>query len=242
VSSLEELLSRRQRNDLYRVIERSDLPASEFGLAVGARGDIVIEHLPSKSWLGIHGLKPLFADVYVYGDIGDPEELVKEHRNQNFVTVMERNEACPWPDMLPLVEKWAAAVHWQMEGYANNPDFWAELDRSKKFLTAKYENSPFSESEQAEISGQIQQLKAYIKATYELTAEQIAEVDEKLDQAEQASRHIGRKDWLMLFNGAVFSLILTDVMPAQAAQNILVMTLQGLGHLFGIGGPVLQLP
>jgi hypothetical protein len=53
---------------------------------------------------------------------------------------------------------------------------------------------------------------------------------------------MGRKDWLMLFNGALFSLVLTDLIPAEAVQHILLMTLHGLGHLFGIGAPPMHLP
>ena len=70
----------------------------------------------------------------------------------------------------------------------------------------------------------------------------MSRIEARLDEAEEASRRIGRKDWLMAFNGAVFSLILTDLLPAQAAEHILVMTLAGLGHLFGIGSPPQLLP
>ena len=61
-------------------------------------------------------------------------------------------------------------------------------------------------------------------------------------QAEQASRHMGRKDWLMLFNGAVFSLILTDTISPNTAQHIILLTIHGLSHLLGIGGPPPHLP
>jgi hypothetical protein len=98
------------------------------------------------------------------------------------------------------------------------------------------ENTPFTASEQADVSEQIKQVRDYIRATFELTSEQISRVEETLNHAEEASRHMGRKDWLLLFNGAVFSLILTDLITPQAAQHILMLTVNGLGHLFGFGG------
>ena len=67
-------------------------------------------------------------------------------------------------------------------------------------------------------------------------------MDARLGQAEQASRRLGRKDWLMLFNGAVFSLILTDLITPQTAQQVIMLTVHGLGHLFGIGAPPPHLP
>lgn len=45
-----------------------------------------------------------------------------------------------------------------------------------------------------------------------------------------------------MFNGAVFSLILTDAITPTIAQRIFMLGLQGLGHLFGIGGPPAPLP
>lgn len=43
---------------------------------------------------------------------------------------------------------------------------------------------------------------------------------------------MGRKDWGLLFGGAVFSLILADVIPPAVAGHILMMIEHGIGHLF----------
>jgi len=146
-----------------------------------------------------------------------------------------------WPELLSLVEIWARKAHELAEKYAATPDLWAQLRQSKELLAGQqhFANTPFTQLERAEISNQIQQVGEYIKTTYELTGEQLAAVEDLLDHAEQASRRMGRKDWLVLFNGALFSLLLSDLVPSQAVQHILWMTLHGLGHLFGIGGPLL---
>jgi hypothetical protein len=127
-----------------------------------------------------------------------------------------------------------------------SPDAYEELRRTSDFLTSQpeqdVENTPFTSAEQAEVSAQVRRVEDYIKATFELTSEQISRVEETLSHAEEASRHLGRKDWLLLFNGGVFSLILTDMITPQAAQHIIMLTVQGLGHLFGFGGPPPHLP
>jgi len=149
-----------------------------------------------------------------------------------------------WDDVLSEVLKWIGKVEElakEIEQYESTSDLWGELSRSKDFFTSKDEqstrNAPFTEAEQADISVQIKQIKDYIKTTHELTSEQLSHVESRLDQVEQASRRIGRKDWLLAFNGAVFSLILADLITPQTAQHILMMTIHGLSHLFGIGGP-----
>jgi len=81
-------------------------------------------------------------------------------------------------------------------------------------------NAPFTSEEQTQIPARIGEIKGYIRATYELTAEQMSRVEERLDNAEEASKRIGRKDWLMAFNGAVFSLFLSDLIPQQAATPL----------------------
>ncbi len=147
-----------------------------------------------------------------------------------------------WPDVPPLAKKWAQKTIEVAEEYASTPDLWAELEQSKRLLAAPHENTPFTKTEQIQISNQIHQIKNYILITYELTVERLSDVEERLDHIEEASRRLGRKDWLVLFNGAVFSLILADLIPPQAAQHILVLALHGIGHLFGLGGPPTPLP
>jgi hypothetical protein len=151
--------------------------------------------------------------------------------------------------VLSETRKWISKVEKlakEVEQYESTPDLWGELNQSKSFFANQggrsAANAPFTESEQADISIQIKQIKDYIKASHQLTAEQISEVDAKLDHAEEASRRMGRKDWLVLFNGAVFSLILTDLITPQTAQHVILMTIHGLSHLFGLGGPPPHLP
>jgi hypothetical protein len=67
-------------------------------------------------------------------------------------------------------------------------------------------------------------------------------VDERLANIQEASKRLGRKDWLMASVGAVFSLVLADLIGPAVAQRVLLMIVEGLGHMFGLGGPPTQLP
>lgn len=259
MSSPGDLLSKRHRNDLFRAIEQSGAPINEFELHVGKlSGDksdsVIIDHLGSKSFFAITlslSSKLFFviksrpsARFRIVGRIDDGEKTATDgQRATEFIMSIIRPHlgsgliaSFSWDVVRDMVETWARKIIEKREAYALTPDLWLELRQSKTLLTAPHVNTAFTESQQAQITSQIQQVKAFIKNTYELTGEQIAEVEERLDQVEQASRRMGRKDWLMLFNGAVFSLIVSGFIPPQAAQHILLMTLHGLGHLFGVGG------
>jgi hypothetical protein len=97
-------------------------------------------------------------------------------------------------------------------------------------------NIPFTNAEQAAISAQLNEVKSYLKESLSLTREQFAEVEARINEAEAASRRLGRKDWLLLFIGTTTTLYVTGMVPPTVVQHITAMVLQGLGHLFGIGG------
>ena len=156
--------------------------------------------------------------------------------------LLRRYPSWSWGDVSDSFRGWLNEI----QDTQKDPDLWEELKGNKTFLGGQHEqdveNTSFTFDEQAQVSAQIDRVRDYIKATFELTSEQMSRVEETLSRAEDASRHLGRKDWLLLFNGAVFSLILTDLITQQAAEHIIMLTFHGLGHLFGFGGPPPHLP
>lgn len=69
-----------------------------------------------------------------------------------------------------------------------------------------------------------------------MSDEQMAQVTSRLDQAEHASHRVGRKDWIILFLGGIFSLILTDLITPHTAQHIFVLLIEGVSRLYEIEG------
>lgn len=139
-------------------------------------------------------------------------------------------------DLVGRVRSWAKDI----PGWMDTPDLWKSMPDTSSIpgeLTPESDNTPFTADEQKAISDQLKEIAESVKKTYELTAEQSAKLDEKFEEAEKASRRMGRKDWGLLFGGAVFSLILADVITPGVAGHILMMIEHGLGYLFG-GPPV----
>lgn len=261
-------LSKYHRNDIFRAIEAGGALVTEFKLTVRKDLDIssdpydyvqpylrqnfnisppmpvtLIRHRISKSFFGI---RKLSADADVFdtrqqiGGIQTEEQAFDRSRS---------GSRQPWESVLRRVQSWIIEIGQflvRAEEYARTPDLWDELYQAKKYFTGPHEqrfnNAPFTASEQAEISSQIKETKAYVKTAYQLTTGQISRVEARLDDAEEASGRMGRKDWLMLFYGAVTSLTLGDFITPQIAQHIFLLTIHGLSHLFGFGGPPPHLP
>ena len=119
------------------------------------------------------------------------------------------------------------------------PDLRAELRHEKKFLSGdEYEsasNTPSSLEEQSLIAGQLREIKDYLADRYPLSDEEISEVEVRLDEVAAAARRVGRKDWLLMFHGVMFTLIVAALLPPGAVQRIMAMVSHGLGDLLGFG-------
>lgn len=250
-------LSRSHTNELFRQIESSDIATTGFELAhrtvyvTGYRNFLIslfkryhLEYRPvavvvHPSTRSNFSIVQFGEDIFQFQYLTDSSVAMKKVVHSSSWSARRRKRR-KWTNVSHAFGDWLEEVKVVDDGQ-KMPDLWEELRRSKEFLGElngeDIENVPFTSDEQAEVSAQVKQIKDYIRATFELTSEQIARVDARLDQAEQASRHLRRKDWLLLFNGSVFSLILTDLITPQAGQHIIMLTVHGLGHLFGLGVP-----
>jgi hypothetical protein len=146
-----------------------------------------------------------------------------------------------WPTVVERLQRWAGEVKRDID----TPDLWAELQRDRELLTStRYEdveNTPFTSDEQAKIAERLEQIKEYIRATYELTADQYATIDARLDHLEGAAGRVGRIDWRNQLLGVFLGLLVDAVLPAEPVRQTLIVVLRGLAGLFGADG-VPELP
>jgi hypothetical protein len=218
-------LEKFQKNAIFREIEAGGLDPRECDLAEGPE-EVRISHMPSGSYFILGGDARRYTGSYVVGES----------------TLLWPYVAAIWAIVPQTVRRWAEEVKRDVD----TPDLWAELRREQEILTgARYEaveNKSFTPDEQAEIANQLREIKEYAKKTYSLSSEQMLRLEARLDEAEEATRRIGRKDWLLLFCGVMLTVIVTDLLPPDAVQHILAMALHGLDHLLGGGGRPPQLP
>ncbi len=203
-----------QRNEIFAAVVAGGLDPVECDLTSDTDGSKV-SHIPSGSYLSFSYGSGVYSGSGWIPD-GPPVGF----------------QSPEWSFVPNRVKYWAEQVKQTLE----LPDLWAELHRGKEFLgevqDASSANTPFTPAEQVSINQQLREIKEYVRRTCSFSDEQLSLIEARFDQAEEAARHLGRKDWLLLFSGVIFTLIVTDLLPPAVAQHILMMALHGLEHLF----------
>jgi hypothetical protein len=193
-------LTRRQRNALLGALNAHNLQPTEFFLtvehqpAIGVYSDCtVINHPRSESVFRIYMQ-------------ADTTYMLNCMVGKSF---WRGTDKVDWAVLENTFHSWAEEVQLEVE----SPDMWEEIRQSSELLDAssgELANTPFTESELAQISKQLREVKTYVREVCSLTAEEAADVEKRFDDAEKASRRMGRKDWLLLFLGTLFPLIYQD--------------------------------
>lgn len=214
-----------QRNVIYEAVVAGGLDPRECTFDYGDAG-ARITHVPSASYLLLEG------DITGYtakAVVGESEKWPVGLRTL-------------WIEMEQRVQGWTREVKEDVD----TPDLWAELQRDREVLTgARYdevENTPFSLDEQAAIADHLRQTKGYVLRTYSLSDPQILHLEAKVDDIAAAAGRLGRKDWTLVVCSVLLGTFVQGILPPEAVQDTLRMTLDGLGYLFGGEGGPPQLP
>lgn len=145
-------------------------------------------------------------------------------------------DSISWDALMVYLASWAEEVAYEID----TPDRWTELQQVPEVMAAAQSadasNAHFSAREQAEIWRRLDLVKRLVRQRFDLTDEQLATIDQRLDDAREACGRLGRKDWIMLFYGAVISTAMTDAVPPHVIQTVLTTVLLGISHIFGFGG------
>jgi hypothetical protein len=209
------------RNGIIEATEKGGLEPRECTFDFNDDGGCRITHAPSGSSFVSEGDFGRWTTTHGVGE-GAPRQL----------------GAHIWATVEERAERWAREVTDDVA----TPDLWAELEREQEILTgARYaavRNTPFTPNEQTEIAEQLRRVKEFVQTTYSLSEAQRRSFEASLDEVEAAAGRIGRKDWILLFGGAMLGAIFQGLLPPEAVQDILKMALDGVQHLLdGGGGP-----
>jgi hypothetical protein len=137
-----------------------------------------------------------------------------------------------WNTFLPRVDDWLQSLKRDL----NTPDLWAELRREAELLgngsDRVIENTPFTQVEQREIERRLGKLATDVSHAYSLSGAETKALHAKLDYLVDASRRLGRKDWLNTFIGVTLGFILALALPSESARGILLTFFRSIGLLY----------
>lgn len=226
------LLTKLQRNKLYESIVNANLEPAEFDLK-NTRKKVTITHSSGSTFKFSRSMVERVegATAYEYdikASVTGGRVLYDSGFDIDSLTVVY------FPDWLSEIRLTVGV-----------PDYWDELKRGRH-MVAEFQqesvNTPFTQDEQTQISAQLQKITEQLKYQFELTNEQIERVEEWQDEAVEASKHMGRKDWRIYFLGSITALIITATVAAGVGEHIFIMVINGLSHLFTGGSEPPPIP
>jgi hypothetical protein len=226
------MLNKRDRNKIYRLIEASGLDPAEFSFKDTSNKITIVHGSESRFELTleeqtIHGLR----------NFGFDSDIEKRYTCRFNVTdgIIGRYSAEGSPT---LIDIWVPTWLREIRETIGAPDLWEELKNRRQLLAEaqhESENTPFTGEEQRQIAAQLQEIKDQLQEQSELTNEQLTEVNKKLDEVAEASKRMGRKDWLVFLLGTITALIITATVTGGLGEHIFSEIVQGLSSLFASG-------
>src|ERR1700761_3080966 len=180
-------LEKKQWNELFEMIVAGGLDPREC-IPINSDARSFIEHKPSQSYISVTPPESSITPWVVRMKVSDGNVRTRSGRY--------------WDTVRVCTKEWAEEVM--------IPDFWADFaNSSRTFSGSQYinmANTLFTPTEQAEIAKQLRGIANYVEKTYSLSREQMKVLRERFEEAEAASKRIGRKDWLLLFSGTLLTL------------------------------------
>lgn len=138
-----------------------------------------------------------------------------------------------WPSVIEDFSLWLSYI----EREAETPDLWAMLSEEANLVAApkgEDDNSPFSKEEQNRIAANIEQIKSHLAMMGSFTVQQLTGINDRLDQMQEASERLGRKDWKNYALGVITTVILSNGLNGDTAKEVFRISVQVLKWVFHV--------
>jgi len=205
------MLLRSQKNELFDIINESELSHSMFELVESSTSNsFIIKTIYDSFYMKIK-LQPSTASFKFYIEITPWEESVREAK------LSEKT----WKNVVYVFSKWIG----DLEKELTIPDKWAELEKytedfhSEISLKDDGANTQFTFQEVKEIEASTERAKAEV-AKLDLLQEQIEQINGKLDYIAGKAQTSSRRDWKNIAVGTIINTIVSLSLPPEASNAI----------------------
>ena len=217
-------LLRSQKNEIFSLITAAGLDPREFEWRAETSGAELLVHRPSGFRFHVEAA----GSSSWRCDYSPAEERETASGSSSSWNWLIRDYVRPWVDFL------AREI--------TVPDFWGALEQERELIGAtatQVTNTRFTAPELEAIARQLDEAKQYLQQAYQLTEEQGAVLEARLEYLKDAATRLSRIDWRNAVSGALLTLALEVLVPPEAIRDALAMIFRGLGQLFGHEIPAL---
>ena len=215
-------LARTQQNEVHQlaVALGLDTAAFEWLEQVNRSGDPIhrIDHRPTGAYLEIDHVTGYNYSGYIFRFWPN--------------TLPDVSNAYDWPDIKQTISDWLDAVKRESDA----PDLWAESAKERQIAAAAASagNELFNPDERRLLAESLNEIEAYVVATYDVAEEQRDFVKGQFDYLRGAVDRLGKRDWLNVLRSTLISLALNQVVTNDAVPNILRFAWTAIQIVFGI--------
>ena len=125
-----------------------------------------------------------------------------------------------WKNVEQALPLWLSYLKREIEA----PDLWTALQQESQLIDAavfqELDDRPFTPNELVYIRQSLDELKKFIAATQQLSAERSEFVNQRLDYLQDAAKRQGRQSWLHTTIGVLFTIVIGAALSPDAAREL----------------------
>lgn len=220
------MFSRRQKNELFELINPTGLWQEDFSLIHNT--ELRITHIPSGFYIRLMPTTSLSTkgSTDIISILFTPDTTGILYRpNQE----KQRGPYSSWKDTLNAYTSWLQLIKQE----TNTPDLWAEAAKTAQLFTGTTEapDDKFTRTELAEVQGQLRQLQQSFEASTlpEAARQKLIELTQT---AAVKAEGLTKKDWQNWIIGGFISSITSLALNPTQAQDVLKLVKAAFGGLF----------
>jgi hypothetical protein len=226
----EKPFTREQRNQIHDIVSSAGLPHSDFKFrertetySVAFHGreirEVVIFHDPS-------GYFYCFAHSATYDSLEEcalfsPGPSSRRHAEDVY----------SWDGHLSAVKMWLKCLKKELE----TPDLWeqAHAVASGQGIQDRTDadNTPFSDADKAQIKIGLDSLREEIGRRFDATSSTLEDVNEQLDELNEAVCRLGRKDWKHNLRSVLLNIAMTLALEPSQIKELFTAAWDAIGSV-----------
>ena len=174
-------------------------------------------------------------------DYANGESGFRVHLSPGKEVRFESYDAGSWAGVLPRFQLWLSYIKRETE----LPDLWEGLATDTQLVQdvdqQPSDNLPFTEAELPRVREALEEIKAYVHKTHELSETQKKIIGARFDYLEDTAEKLGRKDWMHIVISILLGIGIDQLRNGNSTRDLFLFAgevfRQYLGTILYLAGP-----